>query len=131
MQNALLVGVGGFFGAIARYVIGIWLTPWLVQLTGWAMPYGTLFVNVTGSLLLGAFLAWSRAKLPVDSDLALLIGTGFFGAYTTYSTFATESVKLLRQGSAADGVLYILLTTTLCLVSAFAGFMLSEGLLTR
>lgn len=66
----------------------------------------------------------------VKQRLRCDINAGRFGAYTTYSTFATESVNLLRQVNVADGLLYIVLTVVMCLLGAFVEFILAEGLLT-
>lgn len=90
----LVVGLGGFLGANARYVLGSWVG----QKWGTAFPYGTFVINVTGCFILGLFqtlalhFAWS-------DSWRLLIAVGFVGAYTTFSTFEYETLQL-----AADGV---------------------------
>ncbi|HEX5501589.1 MAG TPA: fluoride efflux transporter CrcB [Thermomicrobiales bacterium] len=89
----LLVAVGGVLGANARYVVSQWAaTRW-----GAAFPYGTLAINATGSLLLGLVLALDAARFGNDPDVKLLVATGFLGAYTTFSTFAFETLALGRQ----------------------------------
>ena len=94
-MTLLLVGAGGFFGAIARYVID----GWVVNSTGGGFPWGTLVVNVTGSFVLGVLFAASveRDVLPAAIRAPVLIG--FIGAYTTFSTLTLESWRLVQDGS--------------------------------
>ena len=94
-MTLLLVGAGGFFGAIARYVID----GWVVTSTGGGFPWGTLVVNVTGSFVLGVLFAASveRDVLPAAIRAPVLIG--FIGAYTTFSTLTLESWRLVQDGS--------------------------------
>lgn len=80
----LLVGLGGVFGALARHLVGSRFEDGV---------YGTLTVNVLGSFVLGALVA-----APVDGGLALVVGTGFCGAFTTFSSFAFETVRLFETG---------------------------------
>lgn len=89
----LLVAIGGVLGANARYVV----SQWAAARWGAAFPYGTLAINATGSLLLGLVLALDAARLGNNPDVRLLVTTGFLGAYTTFSTFAFETVALGRQ----------------------------------
>lgn len=94
-MTLLLVGAGGFFGAIARYVID----GWVATATGGGFPWGTLVVNVTGSFVLGVLFAASveRDVLPAAIRAPVLIG--FIGAYTTFSTLTLESWRLVQDGS--------------------------------
>ena len=95
LVTVLFVGIGGFFGAIARYVID----GWVVQRTGAAFPWGTLTVNLSGAFVLGLLFALSveRGVLPAEIRAPILIG--FIGAYTTFSTLALESWRLIEEGS--------------------------------
>jgi fluoride exporter len=89
--------VGGALGTYARYGISKWIGshPW-----GQGFPLGTLFVNITGSFLLGTLAVIILERLPPHyQDWYLLAGTGFCGGYTTFSTFEWETVKLARDGS--------------------------------
>lgn len=91
----LLVGVGGFFGAIARYV----LDGWIATATGGRFPWGTFAINVSGSFVLGLLFAMSieRGVLPAGIRAPVLIG--FIGAYTTFSTLTLETWRLAEDGS--------------------------------
>jgi fluoride exporter len=96
-MTLLLVGAGGFFGAISRYLVDGWVS----GATGGGFPWGTLVVNVTGSFVLGLLFAASveRGVLPADIRAPVLVG--FIGAYTTFSTLTLESWRLVESGSYA------------------------------
>ena len=128
MQTVLVVGMGGFVGANARYFMGTWVLERLTSTLGWSFQYGTLFVNVTGSLLLALFTVWASQQVDVSEDIKLLVATGFFGAYTTFSTFANESIQYLRDGQVGLFLLNIILTNGLCLVGVLIGIWLGHRL---
>jgi CrcB protein len=93
----LLLIVGGAVGTVVRYWIGRWFNeqPWTHGL-----PYGTFVINVSGSFILAAAAVIIEDWLPAEyGNLYLLIGTGFCGGYTTFSTFEWETFKLVRDGS--------------------------------
>ena len=94
-MTVLLVGLGGFFGAAARYLVDGWVS----GRTGGAFPWGTLAINLSGSFLLGALFALTieRAALPADIRAPVMIG--FVGAYTTFSTWMLESWRLIEDGA--------------------------------
>jgi len=124
----LYVGVGGFFGAITRYWIAGALTRYTSTALGWSLPLGTAFVNVTGSFLLAVFLSLAAGQLQVSQPARLMIATGFFGAYTTFSTYSVESISLLEQGRFGAALVYILGMNVLCLLGAAAGIALVQWL---
>lgn len=139
LLNMLYVGIGGFLGANARYIIAGWLTTRFLQTTGWHLPVGTAFVNVTGSFLLALFSVWVSRKGNFSPEFTLLVGTGFFGAYTTFSTYANESIALLTQRTPLassvsttwqTGIAYIVLTNVLCLIGVLAGIGIANRLWT-
>lgn len=92
MREILVVGVGGFLGAVARYVV----TGWVHRLTGPDFPWGTLAVNLAGCFALGVLMALGEARLAVGPDARLFLGIGALGSLTTFSTFSYETVELLR-----------------------------------
>lgn len=92
-----LIAVGSAAGGNLRYWLGRW-----VDSRGWpgGVPWGTFVVNVSGSFLLGFFAVWLLGRLsPTQQKLYLLLGTGFCGGYTTFSTFEWETYKLVRDGN--------------------------------
>lgn len=124
MDKLLFVGIGGFLGANARYIVSTWIAGWL----GTQFPFWTLMVNVTGSFLLGAFAAIVAQRSDIPGSVQLLIGTGFFGAYTTFSTYAVEGVMLARNGHWGMMLGNVIGTNILCLLGAVAGILLVSRL---
>lgn len=97
LSRLLLVAVGGAGGAVARYLLSGWVT------TRWAhesaFPWGTLVVNVVGSFALGLLMGLGgEGRLLMPPAARVLLGMGFLGAFTTYSTFSYETVEALRLG---------------------------------
>jgi fluoride exporter len=122
MNRYLLIALGAALGANARYLVGVWAG----QRLGAGFPYGTLMVNVTGSLVLGFLFATAAGGLAVSAELRLLLGVGFLGAYTTFSSFAVESLTLLQNGSAWKGMLNILANDLVGLLAALLGVFLAR-----
>jgi CrcB protein len=91
------------------------------------LPYATLFINVTGSFVLGLFLTWSTARVSVDPRWRLLIAVGFCGGYTTYSTYAYETFMLLQRSQWVVLVAYVFLTNTLCVAGVALGSLLARA----
>ena len=90
----LAIAIGGGLGSVARFVVSREMGNWL----GSYLPYGTLTVNVAGSLALGWFAAVFIDRPEISSALRLGLTVGFLGAFTTFSTFSYESVQLLLNG---------------------------------
>jgi CrcB protein len=97
----LYVALGGSLGAVLRYA----LAGWVQQLAGGLFPWGTLFVNVVGSFLIGWFYETALRTL-VAPELRLFFAVGVLGAFTTFSTFSYEILGLLREGAFGLGLLY-------------------------
>ncbi len=118
MQILLWVGFGGFVGAIMRFV----LSAFVQEHTSGMFPFGTLFVNVLGGLLIG-FLALYFEEHLSASYRALMI-TGFLGALTTFSTFSYETVMLLEHASYSKAMINIMINVTLSIAATFLGMFL-------
>lgn len=101
MRRYLIVGGGGALGAIARYWIG-----GLFKIGTGGFPIGTFIINLTGSFILGLFLTLITEKYVVSAEWRLFFGTGFVGAYTTFSSFTNEVLTLLQQGYWLTGLFY-------------------------
>ncbi len=97
MGRAALVGLGGLVGSIARY----WLTGLVQQAANSDFPYGTLAVNLVGSLVVGTIMTLSLERGALSAEIRLLLTTGFCGGFTTMSTFSYETLALLRDGQIA------------------------------
>jgi CrcB protein len=122
-QGALWVGAGGFLGAIARYALALWIDTRLAS----PFPYATLVINVSGSFALGALAgALQISSLPPEVRLAL--GVGFLGAFTTFSTFSYETVRLLESGAGALAIAYVLASFVLAVLAALLGLALGRSL---
>ena len=118
----LLVGVGGFLGANARYVLGALIAERL----GAAFPYGTLIVNLTGSLAIGIILVLLTERLAADPAWRLLLVVGFLGGYTTFSSYTFDALLLAEAGQWGRALWYVLGSNVLGLAAAFAGMLLAR-----
>jgi CrcB protein len=117
----LLLSAGALVGAPARY-----LTDRRMQRRfGGEFPWGTLVVNVLASLLLGALIGAGRAT---DPRVLTVVGTGFCGALSTYSTFSFETMRLYEVGSRARSISYLAVTLVVGLAAAAAGWAIGSGL---
>jgi CrcB protein len=94
MLNILLIGAGGFLGALARYAVALWIG----QRWGRSFPLGTFIVNISGSFLIGLLMSLFTERFLVNPQWRLLLVVGFLGAYTTFSTFEYETGTLLKDG---------------------------------
>jgi CrcB protein len=113
----LLVGLGGFGGAVLRWLVDGWVS----ERNPSAFPLGTFVVNLTGSFVLGVLFAWvlERDVLPPDVRLPLMVG--FLGAYTTFSTFMLESWRLIEEGAYGLAAANLVGSVALGLVAVVAG----------
>lgn len=117
MQQLIYIGIAGFFGAIARYLLSGWTTSFVDG----RFPLGTMTVNVLGSLFLGFLYTLSVERLVLTPELKVALTVGFLGAFTTFSTFSLETYNLIREGSIALSIVNILLNMSLGLVAVIAG----------
>lgn len=125
LYNALLVGAGGFMGSIVRYLGVISIDKRLNSI----FPYGTLAVNLLGSLLLGFILAFAMKKTGIANDQwRLFLGTGFCGGFTTFSAFAFENLNLLEQKYPGSALVYILISVAGGILAVWGGVLLGRTL---
>lgn len=118
MVNYLVIGLGGFAGAVSRYAVALWIGGrW-----GRSFPAGTLAVNVTGCFLIGLLMTFFMERYMVSSEWRSFLIVGFLGAYTTFSTFEYETGGLLRDGE----LLYAGLNVFLSVAFGFAALKLGE-----
>ncbi|WP_168121282.1 fluoride efflux transporter CrcB [Paenibacillus sp. HB172176] len=116
----LFVGLGGIFGAMTRFLLGKWVAS---RIKG-TFPLGTWIINLTGSFALG-ILAALHMRESIPDWTWLLLGTGFLGAYTTFSTFGYEIQLMLRNKETAKAARYASTSVVLGILLAYAGWALA------
>ncbi|PWI31743.1 fluoride efflux transporter CrcB [Vibrio albus] len=112
------IAVGGAFGACSRYLI----SELCVLLLGRGFPYGTLTVNILGSFIMGVLVSAFQNEMLGADPWRQIIGLGFLGALTTFSTFSMDNVLLMQQGAFFKMGLNVLLNVTLSISAAWFGF---------
>ncbi|WP_324825391.1 fluoride efflux transporter CrcB [Sinanaerobacter sp. ZZT-01] len=117
-MNLFLVGIGGFFGALTRFQLGKMISK--SSKTGF--PVGTFFVNLTGAFLLGVV-----SSCGMDKNVYLVLGDGFLGAYTTFSTFMYEGFRLYQKNDRINVFLYIFMTLSLGIIGYLIGFAITAA----
>lgn len=120
MVNILIIGLGGFLGAIARYGAAVWIG----ERWGRNFPLGTFVINVSGSFLIGLLMSLFTERFMVNPQWRLMLVVGFLGAYTTFSTFEYETGALLKDGE----WLVALMNVVLSVVAGFVALKLGEVL---
>jgi fluoride exporter len=120
----LWISIGALLGANLRY----FLTRIITRYSDAAFPYGTLIINVTGSLLLGFFLAWTTERVLADPLWRLLVAVGFCGSYTTFSSFAFETMAYFEQGHWVLFATNILANNVLCLIAVLVGAVIARAI---
>lgn len=124
MKDILVISIGAIVGANARWI----LSRYAARFIGTAFPYGTLFINVTGSFIVGFFMAWTTERVLVDPRWRLMVVVGFCGAFTTFSSFAFETMSYFEQGQWLLMWTNFLSNNLLCLGAAVAGMALARAL---
>lgn len=124
LKTLLFIAGGGALGAVLRYGASLGVHSML----GRGFPYGTLFVNVVGSLLMGflGFVMLERLNVSPEWRAAILVG--LLGSFTTFSTFSIETLTLLEQGDLTRASLNILLSVVVCLFAVWLGLILGRQL---
>ncbi|HCE3105394.1 TPA: fluoride efflux transporter CrcB [Vibrio parahaemolyticus] len=114
------IALGGAIGACSRYLV----SEFCVLLFGRGFPYGTLTVNVVGSFIMGLLIAAFESEILATEPWRQVIGLGFLGAFTTFSSFSMDNVLLMQQGAFFKMGLNILLNVVLSISAAWIGFQL-------
>ena len=120
--SLLAIAIGGGLGSIARFVISKEMVNWL----GNYLPYGTLTVNLAGSLALGWFITFFIDRPELSSALRLGLTVGFLGAFTTFSTFSFESLQLLLDGAVWRAIFNIVLNAAACIGMCYVGMQMAR-----
>ena len=120
--SLLAIAIGGGLGSIARFVISREMGNWL----GNYLPYGTLTVNIAGSLALGWFITFFFDRPELSSTLRLGLTVGFLGAFTTFSTFSYESLQLLLDGAVWRAIFNVVLNAAACIGMCYLGMQLAK-----
>jgi len=116
--NILLVGLGGFAGAVARYLLGGWV---LHHTVAEKFPWSTFTVNVAGCLLMGVLSGFIERLDWFTPQIRLLLLTGLLGGFTTFSAFGLETVYLLRRGEVWIAAAYALASVVVCVLAVWLG----------
>ena len=123
-MNYLWIAFGAVAGAIARYA----LSAYIARAFSSAFPYGTLIVNVSGSLVLGFFLVLAGERMLLDPRWRMLVAIGFCGSYTTFSSYAFESFAQMESGQWMMMAINITANNALCLGAIILGAALARGM---
>jgi CrcB protein len=124
LLQVMTIAAGGALGAVLRY----WTSIGVHSLLGREFPYGTLTVNVTGSLLIGILTVLMLERFDVGPEWRAGLLIGVLGAFTTFSTFSIETLNFLEQGDMGKGVLNSVLNFTMCLFATWLGLLIGRQL---
>lgn len=124
MGAVLFVGLGGFLGAIARYLVDVRVTVF----AGAGFPWGTLAVNVIGSFAVGLLFALVVERAALSADLRAPLMIGFLGSFTTFSTFALESWRMIEDGFWIGGLANVAVSVIVGLIAVVGGVALGRAI---
>ena len=126
MTVYLAIALGGSLGAVSRY----WVSSKTYLWTGTEFPFGTLMVNISGSLIMGFLAIILTEKMEISETLKFALLVGFLGSYTTFSTFALDALQALQNGAIMKVAVYVLISVFGSLLGVWMGY-LSARLLMR
>jgi CrcB protein len=118
------VGIGGFLGANARYILG----GTVANRLGTTFPYGTLIVNLTGAVVIGILLTLLTDRVVTDPHWRQLTVVGFLGGYTTFSSYTFEAIGLMQSGRWTSALLYVIGSNVLGLIACYLGIVAARSL---
>ncbi|PCI68745.1 MAG: fluoride efflux transporter CrcB [Piscirickettsiaceae bacterium] len=124
MTQILAIAAGGSIGAVMRFLVSTGVHHWF----GRGFPYGTLVVNVVGSLLMGLLYELFLQRLSVSPEIRAVLLVGFLGAFTTFSTFSIETINLIEQGYLVKAIANVLASVILCVLAAWCGLQMVRQL---
>ena len=123
-RSILLVGIGGFVGSIARYLVAILFSSQISSV----FPFATLTVNVLGCFLIGILFAMSDRGNVLSPEWRILLTTGFCGGFTTFSTFSYESLRLMQDGEYLYLAAYVFISVFVGLTATYLGIALVRSI---
>ncbi len=125
----LLVALGGAIGSVAR----AWASVVAVRLVGAGFPWGTMVINIVGSLVIGmvAASALSPTRTIFTQEVRIFLMVGFCGGFTTFSSFSLQTFELLREGRPAAALANVALSVVICIAAAAAGYLGATALVAR
>jgi fluoride exporter len=119
------IAVGAAAGGVSRF----YLAAAIQQRLGTSFPWGTLAINITGSLLLGFLIRYAMATPAISLELRAMLTVGFCGGYTTFSSYSYETLVLIEEGQVGRAAVYSVGSVVLALCATFAGFILARELI--
>ncbi len=122
MKHLLLVGLGGFIGSVARFLVSKLNLSWHFL----SIPMGTLTVNVLGSFIIGILVGISVKSDLITTDLRLFLMVGFCGGFTTFSSFSSENLMLMQNGQVVTVLIYTALSILLGFLAVYLGYIFTN-----
>lgn len=122
MLHIIFIALGGAIGTVLRHLAN----GAALKLAGPEFPYGTLSVNVLGSLAMGVFVAWLATHEPQSAHIRAFVSVGLLGAFTTFSSFSLDTIILIERGALAQACMYILTSVMIAIVALWAGLVLGK-----
>lgn len=122
MKHLLLVGLGGFIGSVARFLVSKLNLSWHF----FSIPMGTLTVNVLGSFIIGILVGISAKSDLISTDLRVFLMAGFCGGFTTFSSFSSENLMLMQNGQVFTVLIYTSLSILLGFLAVYLGYIFTN-----